>query len=110
MATIGTMINKKINEIHQTSYFEDWLDSVKDAQGKSAILARLDRAADGNFGDCEPVGDGVSEMRVFIGPGYRIYFVRSGIAEYLMLSGSDKTDQKRGIKKAKAILDALRGK
>ncbi|MNG06712.1 hypothetical protein D3C76_1560230 [compost metagenome] len=83
---------------------------MKDAQGKSAILARLDRAADGNFGDCEPVGDGVSEMRVFIGPGYRIYFVRSGIAEYLMLSGSDKTDQKRGIKKAKAILDALRGK
>ena len=110
MATNGTMINKKINEIHQTSYFEDWLDSVKDAQGKSAILARLDRAADGNFGDCEPVGDGVSEMRVFIGPGYRIYFVRSGIAEYLMLSGSDKADQKRGIKRAKAILDALRGK
>ena len=110
MATNGTMINKKIYVIHQTPDFEDWLDSVKDAKGKAAILARLDRAGNGNFGDCEPVGDGVSEMRVFIGPGYRIYFVRSGIAEYLMLSGSDKTDQKRGIKRAKVILDALRGK
>lgn len=52
----------------------------------------------------------MSEMRVFVGPGYRIYYVRSGIAEYLMLSGSDKTDQKRGIQKAKAILAGLRGK
>lgn len=110
MATSETMIDKKMYEIHQTPDFEDWLDSVKDTQGKAAILARLDRARNGNFGDCEPVGDGVSEMRVFIGPGYRIYFVRSGIAEYLMLSGSDKTDQRRGIKRAKLILDALRGK
>ncbi|MEN2393870.1 type II toxin-antitoxin system RelE/ParE family toxin [Pseudomonas halotolerans] len=104
------MIDKKIYEIHQTPDFEDWLDSVKDTQGKAAILARLDRAGDGNFGDCEPVGDGVSEMRVFIGPGYRIYFVRTGISEYLILSGSDKTDQKRGIRRAKMILDTLRGK
>lgn len=73
-------------------------------------MARLDRAGNGNFGDSEPVGDGISEMRVFNGPGYRIYFVRSGIVEYLMLIGSDKTDQKRGIKRAKMILDSLRGK
>lgn len=110
MATHGAMINKKKTyEIHQTPEFEDWLDGVKDVQGKAAILARLDRAGDGNFGDCEPVGDGVSEMRVFVGPGYRIYYVRSGKAEFLMISGSDKTDQKRGIKRAKTILDALRG-
>ncbi len=62
-----------------------------------------------NFGDCEPAGDGLSEMRVFVGPGYRISFVRTGITAYLMLWGSDKTDQKRGIKRAKEILDALRG-
>ncbi|QJI38579.1 MULTISPECIES: type II toxin-antitoxin system RelE/ParE family toxin [unclassified Pseudomonas] len=105
------MINKKkIYEIHQTPEFGNWLDRVNDALGKTAILTRLDRAGAGNFGDCESVGEGMSEMRVFVGPGYRIYFVRSGIAEYLMLSGSDKTDQKRGIKKAKAILDTLRGK
>ncbi|UST58297.1 type II toxin-antitoxin system RelE/ParE family toxin [Pseudomonas moraviensis] len=105
------MINKKKKfDIQKTPDFDDWLDGVKDVQGKAAILGRLDRAGDGNFGDCEPVGEGMSEMRVFVGPGYRIYFVRSGQTEFLMLSGSDKTDQKRGIKRAKAILDALRGK
>jgi len=104
------MINKKKKfDIQKTPDFDDWLDGVKDAKGKAAILSRLDRAGDGNFGDCEPVGEGMSEMRVFVGPGYRIYFVRSGQAEFLMLSASDKTDQKRGIKRAKAILDALRG-
>ncbi|MCW1243588.1 type II toxin-antitoxin system RelE/ParE family toxin [Pseudomonas sp. SAICEU22] len=104
------MIGERIFDIQQTPDFEDWLDDLNDAQGKAAILARLDRAGNGNFGDSEPVGDGVSEMRVFIGPGYRIYFVRSGVTEYLMLSGSDKTDQKRGIKRAKQILDTLRGR
>lgn len=61
------------------------------------------------FGDCEPAGNGLSDMRIFVGPGYRIYFVRTGITAYLMLWGSDKTDQQRGIKRAKEILDALRG-
>jgi putative addiction module killer protein len=98
------------NTISTTPEFDDWLDGVKDAKGKAAVLVRLERAKAGNFGDCETVGDGVSEMRVFVGPGYRAYFVRSGQTAYLMLSGSDKTDQKRGIKEAKAILDALTGK
>lgn len=83
--------------------------SVKDLEGRGAIVARLHRAEDGNFGDCKPVGEGMSEMRVFHGPGYRIYFVRSGQTSFLMLYGSDKTDQKRCIKRAKEILDALRG-
>jgi putative addiction module killer protein len=99
-----------LNVISKTSEFEEWLDSVRDVRGKAAVLSRLDRAQEGNFGDCEPVGDGFSEMRVFVGPGYRVYFVRTGQAAYLMLWGSDKTDQKRGIKRAKEILDALRGK
>lgn len=101
--------NKKYN-ILKTSEFDDWLDDFKDDLGKAAILTRLDRAEKGNFGDCEPVGDGVSEMRVFVGPGYRIYYVRSGLTDFLMLNGSDKKDQKRGIKRAKEILEALRGK
>jgi len=75
------------NLIDTTPEFESWLDSIKD-----------------------PVGNGVSEMRVFIGPGYHIYYVRTGMVRYLMLYGSDKTDQGRGIKRAKEILDALRGK
>jgi putative addiction module killer protein len=99
-----------VNVISKTPEFDTWLDGVKDVQGKAAVLSRLDRAREDNFGDCEPVGDGVSEMRVFVGPGYRVYFVRTGQTAYLMLWGSNKTDQKRGIKRAKEILDALRGK
>ncbi|MGA9703467.1 type II toxin-antitoxin system RelE/ParE family toxin [Pseudomonas sp.] len=98
------------NSIGRTPEFDTWLDGMKDIGGKVAVLTRLDRAEENSFGDCEPVGDGLSEMRVFVGPGYRIYFVRTGIAAYLMLWGSDKTDQSRGIKRAKEILNALRGR
>ncbi len=71
---------------------------------------RIARAENDCFGDIESVGEGISEMRVFVGPGYRIYFVRTGLIRYLMLYGSDKTDQRRAIKRAKEIFDALRGK
>ncbi|WEK32268.1 MAG: type II toxin-antitoxin system RelE/ParE family toxin [Candidatus Pseudomonas phytovorans] len=98
------------NQIDTTSEFDDWLDGVKDPIGRGAVTSRLARAENGSFGDVEPVGDGVSEMRVFVSPGYRIYFVRTGSARYLMLYGSDKTDQHRAIKPAKEILDVLRGK
>jgi putative addiction module killer protein len=97
------------NLIGRTPQFDTWLDGMKDVWGRTAVLTRLDRAEEHNFGDCEPVGEGLSEMRVFVGPGYRIYFVRTGITAYLMLWGSDKTDQKQGITRAKEILDALRG-
>lgn len=95
--------------LNTTPQFDTWLDGVKDIQGKATILSRLDRAEQGNFGDCEPVGEGMSEMRVFVGPGYRLYFVRTGRTAFLVLWGSDKTDQQRGIKRAKELLDALRG-
>jgi putative addiction module killer protein len=97
------------NIIGRTPESDTWLDGVRDVCGKVAVLTRLDRAEENNFGDCEPAGNGLSEMRIFVGPGYRIYFVRTGITAYLMLWGSDKTDQQRGIKRAKEILDALRG-
>nr|WP_243432157.1 MULTISPECIES: type II toxin-antitoxin system RelE/ParE family toxin [Pseudomonas] len=84
--------------------------TIKDPIGRSATTSRIARAENGSFGDIESVGDGVSEMRVSVGPGYRIYFVRTGSTRYLMLYGSDKTDQPRGIKRAKEILDAVRGK
>lgn len=97
------------NIIGRTPEFDTWLDGMRDVCGKVAVLTWLDRAEENNFGDCEPAGNGLSEMRIFVGPGYRIYFVRTGITAYLMLWGSDKTDQQRGIKRAKEILDALRG-
>ncbi len=99
-----------INTVSKTLEFEMWLGSVKDAKAREAVMSRLERAEEGNFGDCEPVGDGVSEMRVFTGPGYRIYFVRVGLAAYLFLWGSDKSDQARAIKRAKSILESIRGK
>jgi putative addiction module killer protein len=98
------------NQIDTTSEFDDWLDGVKDPIGKGAVTARLARAENGSFGDIESVGDGVSEMRVFVGPGYRIYFVRTGSTRYLMLYGSDKADQQRAINRAKRILGVIRGK
>lgn len=97
------------NIIGRTPEFDTWLDGMRDVCGKVAVLTRLDRAEDNNFGDCEPAGNGLSDMRIFVGPGYRIYFVRTGITAYLMLWDSDKTDQQRGIERAKEILDALRG-
>ena len=66
------------------------------------------RAALGNFGDCEPVGDGVSEMRVHYGPGYRVCFIRRGAMVYLLLTGGDKGSQRRDIKRAKELAKALK--
>jgi len=67
---------------------------------KRACLQRIDSAVLGNFGDCEPVGSGVSEMRVHYGPGYRVYFTRRAGVVYLLLLGGDKSSQKRDIKQA----------
>jgi putative addiction module killer protein len=76
-------------------------------KGKARIIARIRSAEHGNFGDCEPVGEGVSEMRIHTGPGYRVYYSRRGKIVYLLLSGGDKSSQKRDIKRAKAIKQNL---
>lgn len=84
----------------KSEQFDVWLLGLKDHVGKAQIALRLDRAAQGNFGDCEPVGEGVSEMRIHFGPGYRVYFTRRGAVLYLLLMGGDKASQKRDIKRA----------
>jgi putative addiction module killer protein len=71
-------------------------------------LARLRSAMLGNFGDCEPVGEGVSEMRIHAGPGYRVYFLRTGATLYLLLTGGDKSSQKQDIIRAKEMARELR--
>ena len=86
--------------IYTTELFDAWIDSLRDARGKAAIRVRMRRAEDGNFGDCEPVGEGVSEMRIHYGPGYRVYFKRSGIEVVILLAGGDKSTQAKDIKKA----------
>ncbi|MHC8364173.1 type II toxin-antitoxin system RelE/ParE family toxin [Pseudomonas sp.] len=87
-------------DFERSRAFADWLDSLRDVIGKVRIIARLRAAEHGNFGDCEPIGGAVYEMRVHYGPGYRMYFTRRGEVVYLLLVGGDKSTQKRDIKRA----------
>ena len=96
-----------MNELLRTPEFDEWLRALRDVAGKARILARLRSAALGNFGDCEPVGDGVSEMRIHAGPGYRVYYTRRGRTVYLLLCGGDKSSQKKDIRRAKELLRQL---
>jgi len=98
-----------MNAFHRTSEFDDWLSGLKDKTGKARIVKRIRCAEAGNFGDCEPVGSGVSEMRVHTGPGYRIYYTRIGEVLYLLLAGGDKASQSGDIKKAVRLANALKG-
>jgi putative addiction module killer protein len=92
----------------QSSKFDAWLRELADRKAKARILARLARVRLGNFGDCKPVGEGVSEMRIDVGPGYRVYFVRQGETAYLLLMGGDKSSQDRDIEQAKAMARELK--
>ena len=79
---------------------DEWLRGLRDLKAKTAIIRRLNRVESGNFGDHEPCRDGVWELRVDVGPGYRVYFVRSGKAIILLLYGGDKRKQDADIKSA----------
>jgi len=96
-----------MNSFLRTGEFDSWLTGLKDNIGKARIVHRLRAAELGNFGDCEPVGEGISEMRIHFGPGYRVYFTRRGDMIYWLLLGGDKTSQKRDIKRAKQLLQHL---
>ena len=96
-----------MNTLLQTDEFSSWLRGLKDARAKAVIFNRLDRAAKGNFGDAKALAGGVSEMRVDVGPGYRIYYARRGEVVYLLLVGGDKSTQARDIQRAKALLKSL---
>ena len=87
----------------RTLQFSKWLEALGDHRGKAKVFVRLRNAALGHFGDCGAVGEGVSEMRIDFGPGYRIYFVRSGPNIYVLLAGGDKSSQTRDIVLAKKL-------
>lgn len=93
----------------QSSEFKQWLMDLRDSAGKARVLARIRNAEHGHFGDCEPVGEGVSEMRIHSGPGYRLYFTRRDETVYFLLQGGDKSSQKRDIKRAKEMARTLTG-
>ena len=92
-----------MNIFQKSDEFDVWLAGMKDHVGKAQIALRLDRAAKGNFGDCEPVGGGVSEMRIHYGPGYRVYFTRRGNEIVILLVGGDKSTQDADIKTAQEL-------
>jgi len=90
-------------EVRQTTRFATWLAGLRDVQAQARILKRLDRAKSGNLGDVAPVGQGVSEMRIFYGPGYRVYFIQRGSELIVLLCGGDKSTQGADIEEAKAL-------
>ena len=94
-------------EIVTTETFRRWLSKVKDRQARKAIAIRLTRAEAGNLGDVKSVGGAVSEMRVFVGKGYRIYFTLREGRLVILLCGGDKSTQAKDIQKAKEILNNL---
>ena len=92
-----------MNSIQTPEIFDDWFVDLKDKQAVRRVQVRIDRAENGNFGDCEPVGEGVSEMRIHYGPGYRVYFVQRGIEIVILLAGGNKSTQSKDIKTALEI-------
>ena len=92
-------------ELKQTEAFRKWRTELNDGRARALISSRLDRLAYGHVGDAEPVGQGVSELRIHYGPGYRIYFQKRGNTIIVLLCGGDKSTQARDIKAAKRLAD-----
>lgn len=90
-------------EIRQTGVFAKWLRGLRDVQGRARIQMRLDRIERGLFGDVKPVGEGVSELRIDTGPGYRIFFIQRGQVTVILLCGGDKGTQSRDISATKMM-------
>lgn len=87
-------------ELRKTDTFAKWLDGLRDLRARARIQVRIERIADGNPGDTKPVGEGVSEMRIDYGPGYRVYFTNRGQQLIILLAGGDKRSQSKDIKTA----------
>jgi putative addiction module killer protein len=94
--------------LEQTDEFADWLQKLRDTVGRARILKRLRRLGDGQFGDVKAVGNGVQELRMFFGPGYRAYFMQRGEAIILLLIGGDKDSQAGDIARAKELAGRVR--
>jgi putative addiction module killer protein len=98
---------QRMNTFPRSDEFDAWLSNLKDKVGRARVVHRLRSAEHGNFRDCEPVDEGVSEMRIHVGPGYRVYFTRRAEVVYLLRVGGDKSSQKRNIKRAIEMARAL---
>ncbi len=87
-------------EIRKTDTFAKWIDGLHDIRARARILVRIERLASGNPGDVKPIGEGVSEMRIDYGPGYRVYFKKIGQKMVILLAGGKKSNQSKDIKTA----------
>jgi putative addiction module killer protein len=94
-------------EIRKTEVFAGWLDGLRDIRARARILVRIERLASGNPGDVRPVGEGVSELRIDYGPGYRVYYIQRGREVVILLAGGDKRTQSRDIKTALRLASIL---
>jgi putative addiction module killer protein len=92
--------NPSMIEIRKTEAYARWIDGLRDIRARARILARVERLATGNPGDAKPVGEGVSELRIHYGPGYRVYYTQRGRDLVILLAGGDKRTQARDIKTA----------
>jgi len=99
--------NSSVIEIRKTEAFERWFTGLRDRKAAARVASRIDRLQLGLFGDVKPVGEGVSEMRIDYGPGYRIYFVQRGREVVILLAGGDKRTQSRDIEKARELARML---
>jgi putative addiction module killer protein len=95
-------------EVRKTDEFDSWLKDLKDQRAKAKILVRIQRLEAGNPGQVNNVGDGISEMKIDSGPGYRVYYKQTGQQIVLLLCGGDKSTQDKDIKRAKAIVAELK--
>jgi putative addiction module killer protein len=84
-------------EVRETGAFSEWLSGLRDARAKAEVARRVRRLALGNPGDVKPVGEGVSELRIHYGPGYRVYYVQRGVLLIILLCGGDKSGQAKDI-------------
>lgn len=96
-----------MNSFLRTADFDAWLGALKDKVGRARIVHRIRSAELGNFSDCKSVGEGVMEMRIHTGPGYRVYYTRQGEVLYLLLLGGDKSSQQRDIRRAIELAKSL---
>lgn len=94
-------------DVRETELFSQWMTGLRDARAKAKIAVRIDRLARGNPGDVEPVAQGISEMRIHYGPGYRVYYVKREQTIILLLCGGNKATQASDIKSAKDLVREL---
>src|SRR3954447_11407060 len=100
--------SRHVIEVVSADEFDTWLEELKDLRSKARIIRRLDRLAGGNPGDVRPVGKGLSELRLNVGPGYRVYYLQDGATLILLLCGGDKSTQHNDITKAHWLAEKWR--